>query len=135
MGPSAAVKSCFRKYATFSGRASRSEFWWFLLFAEICAGVQMILLTALGEFSANRISDGTSARDVCAEVLYSVVVLGVFPPMISATVRRAHDRDCPGKWCLIYFVPFGSIWLLVSFCRRGTAGDNRFGPDPLAESR
>ena len=56
----------------------------------------------------------------------------VILPALSVTVRRLHDLDRTGWWCLIPFIPIiGSIVILVFACMRGTDGTNRFGPDPL----
>jgi uncharacterized membrane protein YhaH (DUF805 family) len=54
-------------------------------------------------------------------------------PGIAVSVRRLHDRDYSGWWFLIVLTGIGAIVLLVWFCMRGTAGANRFGPDPLGQ--
>ncbi len=113
-----AVKSCFSKYATFSGRASRSEYWYFFLFTVIVYIVANILDAAL--------FGGVAVLDLIATV---VLLL----PGISVGVRRLHDKDLSGWWYLLVFIPvIGWIVLLVWFCQRGTVGPNRFGPDPLS---
>ena len=118
-----AVKSCFGKYATLRGRASRSEFWYFELFG---------LIMVVG-FSALSAILGKTLTTYVIEPLYAIYMLGILLPAISVTVRRLHDRDKSGWWYWIALVPLvGAILLLVWFCQKGTDGDNRFGPDPLA---
>lgn len=55
--------------------------------------------------------------------------------LLCAAAQRLHDRDFAAAWLLIGLVPVaGALWLLWQFCRRGTVGDQRFGPDPLRET-
>ncbi len=59
--------------------------------------------------------------------------LATFLPSIAIGVRRLHDLDRSGWWLLLVFIPLiGAIVLLIWYCAKGTAGPNRFGPDPLA---
>lgn len=101
------IKSCLiNKYVTFEGRASRSEYWWFILF------------NFLAHLVAALLNDN----------LYYLVTLALFLPGLAAGIRRLHDKDKSGWWMLLVFVPLvGSIILLVWFCQQGTQGDNRFG--------
>ncbi len=112
-----AVKTCLNKYADFSGRARRSEYWYFFLFLVIVDTVASILDSALfGDLSA----------------LYLIATLALIVPSIAAGVRRLHDTNRSGWWLLLGFIPvIGAIVLIVFFCQRGTAGPNQFGPDPL----
>ncbi len=114
-----AVKSVFGKYATFKGRACRSEYWYFYLFDIIVFLIAGIVdLTIFGP-------------DV--ELVSSVWGLATLIPIIAVGVRRLHDIDRTGWWLLLSFIPLiGWIILIVWFCTRGTAGSNRFGNDPLA---
>jgi uncharacterized membrane protein YhaH (DUF805 family) len=67
--------------------------------------------------------------------IYTIYLLAVLLPSISLSVRRLHDRDKSGWWCLIAFIPLiGAIILLIWFVLAGTPGDNRFGSDPLAKA-
>lgn len=110
------IRVCLSKYATFQGRASRSELWFFYLF-------YVIVLMVAG------IIDGIIGTDV---VLYSLATFGLMLPIISATVRRLHDVNRSGWWYWIALVPLvGGIVLLIWLCTRGTAGDNTYGADPL----
>ncbi|QRM27938.1 DUF805 domain-containing protein [Microvirga sp. VF16] len=115
-----AIKTCLNKYATFSGRAQRSEYWYFFLFIIIVDIVASILDTAIfGDMS----------------VLYLIATLALLLPSIAAGVRRLHDTDKSGWWLLLGLIPVvGAIVLIVFFCQRGTVGPNQFGPDPLQAS-
>lgn len=105
------------RYADFTGRSRRSEFWWFALFC-------LLLNIAVGIVGA--------VSDTLSGILGFVLWLGLIIPSIAVSVRRLHDIDRTGWWMLIYLVPLiGWIVLLVFFVQRGTPGGNRFGPDPL----
>jgi len=115
-----AIKTCLNKYATFSGRAQRSEYWYFFLFMMIVNIVASVLDSAIFE-------------DLPIFALLATLALLV--PSISVSVRRLHDTDRSGWWLLLGFIPVvGVIVLIVFFCHRGTAGSNQFGPDPLQGS-
>ena len=101
-----------KKYATFSGRASRSEFWWFVLFYFILSFVAGVVQAGDEQLGA---------------ILVIVAGLGLFLPNIAVTVRRLHDTDRSGWWFWISLVPFiGLIVLLVFMCMAPTPGRNRF---------
>jgi uncharacterized membrane protein YhaH (DUF805 family) len=128
MGPVDAVKICFGKYVTFSGRAPRSEFWFWSLFVFIVTVVVAVLDVIV--FGSNMASHGTTPHFQLFRAIWGLATL---LPGISVTVRRLHDLDRVGWWYWLVLIPLvGAIWLLVWFCSRGTAGDNRFGPNPLA---
>jgi uncharacterized membrane protein YhaH (DUF805 family) len=111
------IKTCLNKYATFSGRAQRSEYWYFLLFMMIVNIVTSIL-------------DAAILEDLPIFSLFATLALLV--PSISVSVRRLHDTDRSGWWLLLGFIPVvGVIVLVVFFCQRGTVGSNQFGSDPL----
>jgi uncharacterized membrane protein YhaH (DUF805 family) len=114
MGFVDAIKSGFRNYVNFSGRASRSEFWYWVLFSLIAAFAAAILDGIIG-----------------FTLFYPIVSLGLFLPGLAVTVRRLHDVDKSGWWFLIVFTGIGAIVLIVWYCTKGTPGPNRFGPDPL----
>src|ERR1035437_9534793 len=113
-----AVKSCLAKYGSATGRASRSEFWYFFLFVCV-VGLSADLIDTYVIASGTRI-------------LGVIWWLATFLPTIAVLIRRLHDIDRSGEWWLIGFVPIiGQILLLVWQCTRGTVGPNRFGKDPL----
>ncbi len=106
-----------KKYAVFSGRARRKEYWFFFLFNLIASMVLSAVDVAVGTMG----------------ILSIIYGLALLIPSIAVGVRRMHDIDRSGWWLLIAFVPFiGVIVLLVFALLPGTAGDNRFGPDPKA---
>ena len=109
-----AIKFGFNGYFDFSGRSSRSEYWWFLLFFMVVSFVVPLL-------------DSTQSG-----LISILAVLGLYIPVLAVQVRRLHDINRSGWWILISFVPLvGAILLLVWHCSKGTQGDNRFGTDPL----
>jgi uncharacterized membrane protein YhaH (DUF805 family) len=101
-----------RKYAVFSGRARRKEYWMFLL-------VNFILGIVLG------IVQGVSGVDLSIPVV--IYELAILVPSMAVAIRRMHDTDHSGWWV---FVPIVNIVLTV---REGQRGRNRFGADPKAE--
>tara|TARA_B100001146_G_scaffold210767_1_gene208845 strand:+ start:849 stop:1229 length:381 start_codon:yes stop_codon:yes gene_type:complete len=115
-----AVKTCFEKYAVISGRARRSELWWFGLF------------TWGGSFLISFV-EGAVLQGLTWGLLGALWSLAMLVPSICVGGRRLHDRDMSAWWLLLGLIPvLGSLALLVIFCLRGTDGPNRFGPDPLA---
>jgi uncharacterized membrane protein YhaH (DUF805 family) len=111
-----AVRRGLRNYATFTGRARRSEFWFFWLF-------NLLLHMAAAVLDAAILGDGT--------LLNSLVSLGLLLPNVAVSVRRLHDVGRSGWWLLIGLVPLvGIVVLLLWYTARGEEGANRFGPDP-----
>jgi len=142
MGFGEAIRTCISKYVTFSGRASRSEFWFWTLFAVlvIAAGVAIY-------------------ADTHTLVVSHIITLVMFLPSTAVFVRRMHDIDRTGWWVLVSWVsslgfmlrpsmltaiPIALFWvvwwvwlviatfLVLWTCTRGTLGPNRYGLDPLA---
>ncbi len=115
MGFGEAVGSCFSNYATFTGRAPRSEYWYFVLFQALANLVVGIIAARAG-----------------SNLLGGLVELALFMPALAVGVRRLHDIDRSGWWLLIGVIPLiGWVMLLIWACTKGTLGLNRFGPDPL----
>ena len=126
MGFSKAIVTCLGKFFTFSGRAPRSEYWYFYLFFILCAIGGAVL----------DVAGGTAAFDEDGEfesgLLLVLSVLVLFFPQLSVAVRRLHDIDRSGWWLWLGLIPIlGGLILLVWSCWRGTDGSNSFGPDPL----
>lgn len=112
-----------KKYAVFTGRARRKEYWFFVLFNVIIA----VALTVI-DISAGLYDD---VYDV--GLLSSLYSLAVLLPSIAVSVRRLHDIDRTGWWILIAFIPLiGAIVLIVFAVLDSTPGDNRYGPNPKA---
>ncbi len=125
-----AVKTCFSKYATFAGRAPRSEFWWYVLFVWVTSIVLSIVDSTL--FGTVVMMPGGFSASTSTPYLSGLFSLAILLPNLAVSVRRLHDTDRSGWWLLISLIPLvGFIVLLVFFTSEGTRGDNRFGPDPL----
>jgi uncharacterized membrane protein YhaH (DUF805 family) len=115
MGFGEAVGSCLSKYATFTGRAPRSEYWYFVLFQAVVGVVAAAI-----------------SRAIDLNLVSTLVELLLFLPSLAVGIRRLHDIDRSGWWTLLGFVPFiGWVVLIIWACTKGTLGPNRFGPDPL----
>lgn len=117
---SQSVSTCFSKYATFSGRASRSEYWYFYLFNVIIYAV----LYAIGGF------DPTNMPGWLTGILgiYSVATI---LPNLAVAVRRLHDTGRGGGWIFITLIPLiGAIWYLVLMLLPSQDTENRFGNVP-----
>jgi uncharacterized membrane protein YhaH (DUF805 family) len=114
-----AIKSGFSHYVTFSGRACRSEYWFWVLFAIIGALVALMLDVAIFGFHG-----GVSPFN-------GIFNLATFLPGLAVAARRLHDIDRTAWWLLILLTGIGAILLVIWYCFKGTPGPNRFGPDPL----
>jgi uncharacterized membrane protein YhaH (DUF805 family) len=118
MGFGDAIASVLGHYATFSGRAPRSEFWYWALFNFIVSIVAVGVDTMI--FSESEFSP-----------VASILALGLLLPNISVGIRRLHDIGRTGWWFLIAFTGIGVILLLVWACMKGTTGPNGYGQDPI----
>ena len=109
-----AIKICFQKFFIFTNRASRSEYWWFILFYTIFASIP------------------TFVPNENLVVFGYIMSLLLFIPGIAVTVRRLHDINKSGWFIFISLIPIlGSIIVLVMTIEKGTLGKNRFGEYPL----
>lgn len=123
-----------KRYADFSGRSRRKEYWYFSLFNCIVVLVLIMIAAALGGFNSNE-SGGTNPAAMPVFLLYVVYALAVFVPGLAVSVRRLHDTGRSGWWFLISFVPFiGGIWLIVLMCIDSQPGPNQWGPNPKEQS-
>ena len=112
--------SCFNKYADFTGRARRMEYWSFLLFNAIAAIVAMILDILLGLTFVDTYGP-----------FYMIYGLATFIPGLAVTVRRLHDVGKSGWYYLIALIPLvGAILLLVWLFTDSKPGANKWGPNP-----
>ncbi len=110
-----------KKYAVFSGRARRKEYWLFALFNIIISVVLTVIDLLTGTFS----------EDAGIGLLNGIYCLAVLIPSIAVGVRRLHDTNRSGWWLLINLVPcFGPIIFLVFAVQDSQPGENRFGPNP-----
>jgi uncharacterized membrane protein YhaH (DUF805 family) len=102
---SEAIKVCFRKYADFTGRATRAEFWWFALFQVLV----LLVASMLGKF------------------IYFVAVAALFLPGIAVGARRLHDIGKSGWFQLIYLIPLVGFFLLLYWFVQPSGGANQYG--------
>ena len=111
-----------KKYAVFSGRARRQEYWMFVLVSSAIALVLAFVDSKIGLMSETGYG-----------VLSGVYSLAIFVPALAVAIRRLHDTDRSGMWYLIAFVPIiGPIALLVFCVQDGNAGMNQYGANPKA---
>lgn len=117
MGFQEAVRTVLSKYATFTGRAARPEYWWFMLF--------VFLVNVGTSIIDGMLSDG--------HVLNTVAMLALIVPQLAVGARRLHDIDRSGWWLLLALVPVvGWIVLIYFNVQPGQPGANRFGAPPAA---
>lgn len=122
------IRVCFVKFATFSGRASRSEFWYFTLFLGILGLCTEVVDAAL----AGESFWGYSFQlGPVTTISYIVTIL----PASAVTFRRLQDLDKSGWWCLILITGIGLIPLTYWNAAKGIQGPNRYGDDPLKHLR
>ena len=110
------IKTCFSKYATFSGRASRSEFWFFFLFGVLGGIIAMIIDSMILGYSAE--------EDGPINLIFNILIL---IPSLAVGARRLHDIGRSGWWQLIYFTIIGIILLIVWFATIGSSKKNVHG--------
>ncbi len=109
------VKTCLSKYATFSGRGIRSEFWWFILFCIIGGMV-------LGALDAMIFGYGSVG------IFALIFQLGTIIPSLAAGARRLHDIGKSGWWQLLNLIPIiGWIILIYWFAQKGQDAENQYG--------
>jgi uncharacterized membrane protein YhaH (DUF805 family) len=109
------------KYATFEGRARRSEYWYFVLF-------YILILVALA-FVDGLV--GTLNEEAGIGLFSGLFALGTLVPGLAVAVRRLHDTNRSGWWVLIGIIPIvGDIVLIVFAAQDSQPGGNRFGPNP-----
>lgn len=113
-----------QKFATFSGRARRQEYWLFYLDC-------MIVSSALSSMSLSLV------HNIVANVIVTTIsvawTLFILIPSLAVLVRRLHDTNRSGWWLLIWLLPvIGWIVLFVFTLLPGTAGENDYGDDPKA---
>lgn len=115
------------RYADFSGRSRRLEYWMFTLFYVL----MITLLLGLAIFFGSPAGEPHTLAENYFLVVTGLFVVGTIIPSIAVTVRRLHDQDKSGWLYLLGFIPYvGGIILFVFMCLDGTAGPNRYGADP-----
>ena len=127
MGFGDAIRVCMKeKYASFQGRATRAEYWFFALFCFLVLFGAIIVGAMLGAALSGGDSDVTVGAVV---VVYFVFILAFICPSVSVAVRRLHDTGRSGWWYFIGFVPYvGGIVLFVFALLGSQEHDNEYGP-------
>lgn len=136
-----AVKHVFSNYATFRGRASRSEFWWFYLFNVIVTLVISIpyyvgLAQSAGTMTTDPVTGEVTGGSLSGLAVFGIILLVgwlliTFIPIIAVSVRRLHDGGRTGWWWWLNLLCFvGPIILLIFYILPGTPGPNRYGEGP-----
>jgi len=105
------IQTCYKKFFDFSGRASKSEYWWFQLYNVIIYVLTFVFQADL-------------------TLLFSIVVIANIIPNYAAAVRRIHDSDKSGWMVLIAVIPLIGLYIFVLLLQDGSRGKNRFGPKP-----
>jgi len=110
-----------KKYAVFSGRARRKEYWYFVLFNIIISIVLAVIDGVTGSFSP----------EAGIGLLGGIYTLAVLIPGIAVAVRRLHDTERSGWWLLIALIPLiGAIVLLVFMVQDSKPEQNQYGANP-----
>ncbi len=113
-----------KKYADFSGRARRQEYWMYILFYTIF-------------YIGAAIIDGViiGSAGIPFPVFTAIYALALIIPTLAVGVRRMHDISKSGAMILVSLIPFiGGIWFLILTVTEGTPGENQYGPDPKANA-
>ena len=105
------IQTCYKKFFDFSGRASKSEYWWFQLYQIIIYALSLIFQSDLA-------------------LLFSIVVIANLLPIYAAAVRRIHDSNKSGWFVLLSFIPIIGLYVFVLLVQDGSKGKNRFGAKP-----
>lgn len=109
------IATCMAKYAVFSGRASRSEYWWFYLF------------TVLMSWGASIVGAVTFPDPELAEIFSIIISLVFLLPALAAATRRLHDTGRSGWWQLLYLTVIGGIFVIVWLATDTEKSDNKYG--------
>ena len=113
-----------KRYAEFTGRSRRKEYWMFVL---LSIGIYVIARILDGIAGLNGVIAGTYGP------ITALAALGLLVPSLAVSIRRLHDSDRSGWWLLLGLVPIvGEIIVLIFMVLEGTRGANRFGADPKA---
>ena len=126
-----AIKRAFAGWSTWSGRATRAEYWWWFLFVWLISFIPYVGIFASMDWTSN--GDGSvSGSGGGASVLWWIIFLLLWAvfllPSIAVSVRRLHDTNRSGWWYWIVLVPcIGGIWYLILMLTPSTQGQNQYG--------
>jgi uncharacterized membrane protein YhaH (DUF805 family) len=111
---------CLKNYFKFSGRATRSEYWYFVLFSLLFSLAAMLIDFSIETYY---IEEGIG-------IFSSIYTLAILIPSLAVTVRRLHDTNRSAWWLLISLIPIiGTIVLIVFYCQ-DSKEDNKYGVNP-----
>jgi uncharacterized membrane protein YhaH (DUF805 family) len=113
-----AVRTCLNKYTDFSGRARRSEYWYFFLFNILVSIVASIIDAIIG------------TRSGSFGLVEAIAGLALLLPGLAVGARRLHDTTRSGWWLLIGLIPIIGAIVLIIFFVQDSHGDNQYGPSP-----
>ena len=105
------LQTCYKKFFDFSGRASKSEYWWFQLYNAI---IYVLTFVFQGDLV----------------LLFSILIIVNLIPVYAVGVRRIHDSDKSGWLVLISLIPLIGLYIFVLLLQDGSKGKNRFGIKP-----
>ena len=105
------IQTCYKKFFDFSGRASKSEYWWFQLYNAI---IYVLTFVFQGDLV----------------LLFSILIIVNLIPVYAVGVRRIHDSDTSGWFVLISLIPLIGLYIFVLLLQDGSKGKNRFGIKP-----
>ena len=106
------IKSCFSRYATFSGRAARSEYWWWVLFVVL----------------------GSVATAMVGNTVSALFSLGTLLPFLAVAARRLHDIGKSGWWQLVGFIPLLGWIVMIYWTVQPSEGPNAHGNGPASSA-
>ena len=125
-----AIRTCFRKYGDFSGRAGRPEFWWFYLFGSLVqifmAVVTLALVGGFGGAGSIESQNAMGLPFIVWILVWGLSIIALAIPQLAVGSRRLHDSDKSGWLQVLLLVPCASVALLILWCLPGTQGINRF---------
>lgn len=109
------------KYAEFTGRSCRKEYWLFILMTIIVSMVLAVIDITIDTFD----------HEIGMGILSGIFIVIILIPYFAVSVRRLHDTDRTGWWMLATVIPIIGLIVLVFMCLKGTDGSNQYGSDPL----
>jgi|GEM_PF-1084864 len=130
---------CFKKFAVFSGRARRTEYWMFYLGNIVIGCASAVIRMVILPLVVNVLGVGGFGISLTIVPVISFIIMGLgilyslitFIPGLAVTVRRLHDSGKSGVWYLIIFIPLaGIIWMLVLMATDSQPGSNLYGDNP-----
>lgn len=132
MSMRASITTCLRKYADFTGRACRSEFWWFYFFTALVGMIMAIpyyVFAVAASLAADTgVANALAVVSIVWFVCWMAVSIALFIPFLAAGARRLHDSDKSAWLLLLLLVPCASVALIVLWILEGTRGENLYGP-------